>query len=48
MREYKIVLEVQLPEEVLESDVDTELANVIFDFGGQVLDSKKFEDITEK
>lgn len=47
MKKIKIVLEVELPTNYVESEVDAVLAETISDIGGHVLNSKEFEEIEE-
>lgn len=45
MKQVKIVLEVELPNDYNENEVDVALADTIAALGGGVLDSKEFEEI---
>lgn len=42
MKTYKIMLKVELPDGFIESEVDTSLADLIFEFDGEVVDSKEY------
>ena len=47
MKNYRIVIDVMLPEDFNESQIDTAIADAIFNVGGEVTDVKEYEEITE-
>lgn len=47
MKHIKIQLEVQLPDDYNEVEVDKAIADVINSLGGQVIDSKEHKELKE-
>jgi len=47
MKYVRIILDVELPEDYVESEIDTVLADTISQLGGQVIDSKEYEELKE-
>lgn len=48
MKFAKIELEVELPDNLVESVVDTAIADAVAKLGGQVLDSKEFKELKKE
>lgn len=44
---YLIKIEVDLPDDFDESEIDEALADTIFDMGGEVIDSKPYEKLED-
>lgn len=47
MKFVRIVLDVELPDDFDESEIDTALADAFSELGGQVIDSKEYKELNE-
>lgn len=43
----RIILDVELPNDFDEGEIDTALADTVSKFGGQVIDSKEYKELDE-
>jgi hypothetical protein len=47
MKFVRIILDVELPNDFDEGEIDTALADTISNFSGQVIDSKEYKELDE-
>lgn len=47
MKFVRIILDVELPNDFDEGEIDTALADTVSKFGGQVIDSKEYKELDE-